>query len=75
MKINEPFESHHNQPQLDHELYFLIYLSNAVKACSDEYLKQLLVTSRKNNLERNITGLLLDNDGSFMHPATIGGND
>lgn len=47
-------------------MYFVIYVSSAVKQFSSSELIELLEKSRKNNLEQNITGMLLYKDGNFM---------
>ena len=66
MKTNESIRLSPRITELTNDIYFLIYLSNAVKPYSDEELKNLLLKSRKKNLERNVTGLLLDKDGCFI---------
>lgn len=47
-------------------MFFLIYVSSAVKPFSHSDLVDLLDHSRKNNTELNITGMLLYKDGNFM---------
>lgn len=47
-------------------LHCLVYVSSAIDPFSDESLLELLETSRRNNAERSITGMLLYKDGAFM---------
>jgi len=47
-------------------LYYLIYVSSAVRLMKESDLAELLNQSRENNSRRNITGMLLYKDGSFM---------
>ena len=47
-------------------MYFLIYVSTATKLLSDDELTALLEQSRASNRAKNITGLLLYNEGTFM---------
>jgi hypothetical protein len=47
-------------------LFFLVYVSSAVRPFSRPDLEDLLATSRKNNAELGITGMLLYKDGNFM---------
>lgn len=47
-------------------MYHLLYLSSARSLFSDEELIELLSKSRKNNSERNITGILLYCDGAIL---------
>lgn len=47
-------------------MYRIIYLSSGIKIFSDEEINEILKTSRTNNLENNITGLLLYSDGNFI---------
>ena len=44
----------------------VVYVSSATSLFSDEELRALLETSRKNNQAGDITGLLLHKDGNFM---------
>lgn len=44
----------------------IIYVSSGIKIFSDIEINDLLKVSRANNLENNITGLLLYSDGNFM---------
>lgn len=44
----------------------LAYISTAVYAMSDDKLIDILTTSRKNNSQRDITGVLLYNRGTFV---------
>jgi hypothetical protein len=47
-------------------MYYLIYISTAVKLMTDEELKGILAISRKNNAAKNITGMLLYYGGTFI---------
>lgn len=47
-------------------MYHIVYLSTAVKLMTDEELKDILTTSRKNNKEKNVTGVLLYCEGTFV---------
>lgn len=47
-------------------LFHLVYVSSASVVFSSADLLQLLEVSRKNNMPRAITGLLLYRDGNFM---------
>lgn len=47
-------------------MFYLVYISAAVKAFSEEQLVELLNVSRRNNAGRGITGMLLYKDGKFM---------
>ena len=47
-------------------MYFLIYVSSAVKHFSEKELIELLEHSRVNNHQKDITGMLLYKDGNFM---------
>lgn len=47
-------------------MYRIIYLSAAVKQLTVKEISSLLEKSRVNNLQKNITGLLLYIDGSFL---------
>lgn len=44
----------------------LVYVSSAVKECTEEEILEILEVSRKNNKERNITGMLLYISGNFI---------
>lgn len=55
---------------------YLIYLSTAVNLFSQDELEKLLEKSRKNNAAKDVTGLLLYHDGSFIQvlegePGTV----
>ena len=43
-----------------------IYVSSAIASFSEPQLKDLLKTSRQNNLAADITGMLVHKDGKFM---------
>jgi hypothetical protein len=45
---------------------YLIYVSNAVKAMTEDELEELLEQSRRNNLKHHITGVLLYFEGTFI---------
>lgn len=47
-------------------MYQLIYGSTATKDMTEADILQILETSRRNNGEKNITGLLLYKDGNFL---------
>jgi len=47
-------------------MYLLIYVSTATKLLSDDELTALLEQSRASNRAKNITGLLLYNEGTIM---------
>jgi len=47
-------------------MYYLIYISTAVKLMNPEELTEILTSSRKKNLENNITGMLLYAEGTFI---------
>lgn len=47
-------------------MYYLVYISTAVKLLSEEELRDILIISRKRNTERHLSGLLLYADGVFI---------
>src|ERR687893_1319722 len=47
-------------------VFFLVYVSSAVRLFSAEDLRALLETCRKNNAELGVTGMPLYKDGNFM---------
>jgi hypothetical protein len=47
-------------------MYRIIYLSAAVQQLTDEEVNSLLIKSRLFNIQRDITGILLYIDGSFL---------
>jgi len=51
---------------LEASLFFLVYVSSAVRPFSRGDLEDLLATSRGNNAGLGITGMLLYKDGNFM---------
>ena len=53
-------------PLLGYIMYHLIYVSSAVNLFSDQQLKDLLEVSRRNNSERDLSGMLLYVDGNFI---------
>ncbi|MEO6847827.1 MAG: BLUF domain-containing protein [Chthoniobacterales bacterium] len=48
------------------EIYYLVYISTAIKLFKDEDLMPLLDQSRRYNQERGISGLLLYAEGCFI---------
>ncbi|WP_375424882.1 BLUF domain-containing protein [uncultured Friedmanniella sp.] len=46
--------------------YFVAYVSSASQLLTTEQLEELLVTSRRNNEARGLTGALLYQDGNFI---------
>lgn len=47
-------------------LYQLVYVSEAATEVTDGVLKDILASSRKNNPKKNVTGLLLYQNGRFV---------
>jgi hypothetical protein len=47
-------------------MYQLIYVSSAIELMTDEGLKKILHSSRKNNTAKNVTGMLLYGEGTFL---------
>lgn len=47
-------------------MFYLVYVSSAVRPFSRSDLEDLLATSRENNARAGITGMLLYKDGNFM---------
>jgi hypothetical protein len=47
-------------------VYYIIFASSASDECTNTELLKLLEKCRQNNLKRNITGLLLHYQGSFI---------
>lgn len=47
-------------------MYRIMYLSTATVRFSDEELEELLTVARKNNSEKNVTGLLIMKGRSFL---------
>lgn len=47
-------------------MFYLVYVSTAVRSFSRAELVALLAKSRENNARRGITGMLLYKDGNFM---------
>jgi hypothetical protein len=47
-------------------VYFVVYVSSAVRPFTREELQRLLKKSRANNARNGITGMLLYKDGNFM---------
>lgn len=47
-------------------MFYLIYVSSAVRLMEDDELIALLNQSRENNLSLNVTGMLLYKGGNFM---------
>ena len=48
------------------DLYQLVYVSAATDLFADDELRDILATSRSNNQQRGITGMLLYSDGGFI---------
>ena len=51
---------------LSNMIYYIVYLSAATRLYSDDDMNQILTTSRKNNAEKDISGILLYHDGSIL---------
>ena len=47
-------------------IYYLVYLSSASHLYSDTEMAGILSSSRKNNAEKDITGILLYHEGSIL---------
>ncbi|MBK5214413.1 MAG: BLUF domain-containing protein [Flavobacteriaceae bacterium] len=47
-------------------LYSLCFISNSVRLLQDDELEAFLAISKVHNLVRNITGILLYNEGTFL---------
>lgn len=47
-------------------LYYLVYVSSATRLMEETDLAELLLQTRENNARKNITGMLLYKNGSFM---------
>ena len=47
-------------------IYYLIYLSSATQLYSSSDMTHILNSSRKNNAEKNITGILLYHEGNIL---------
>lgn len=47
-------------------LYNLVYVSNRPSSCDDKEIQNILASSRKNNLQLNITGVLLHSENRFL---------
>ena len=54
---------------------YLIYISTAVKLMTDAELISILADSRDNNKLKNITGMLLYGDGTFIQVLEGGKKD
>jgi len=48
------------------EMYYIIYLSTATELFEEQELEEILKTSRRNNSENDVTGILLYLDGSII---------
>ena len=44
----------------------IVYVSSAYKLLNDDQLLNILTAARKNNTERDVTGILLYSEGTFM---------
>lgn len=51
---------------MTNNLNYLIYVSSATNLMTENELGELLVISRRKNQEKNISGMLLYGDGSFI---------
>jgi hypothetical protein len=51
----------------------IIYVSSAIKLLDDAQLVEILTLARKNNSERNVSGILLYSEGTFIQ--VLEGND
>jgi hypothetical protein len=47
-------------------MYYLIYISTAIKLMNQQELCEILTVSRKNNVQNDITGILLYSEGIFL---------
>jgi hypothetical protein len=47
-------------------MYYLIYISTAIKLMNQQELCEILTVSRKNNIQNDITGILLYSEGIFL---------
>jgi len=45
---------------------YLVYISSAYELMEDEELLDILTVSRRNNAERNLTGMLIYGEGTFI---------
>lgn len=45
---------------------YLVYISSAYKLLNQDELLDILVASRRNNMQRNLTGMLLYGEGTFI---------
>ncbi|MES2061018.1 MAG: BLUF domain-containing protein [Bacteroidota bacterium] len=53
----------------------IVYVSTAVKLLDDDQLLNILASSRKNNNELNVTGVLLYSEGTFIQALEGDNND
>lgn len=47
-------------------IYYIVYLSSATQLYSDFDISDILTASRRNNLEKDVTGILLYHEGSIL---------
>lgn len=47
-------------------LYNLVYVSHRLPSCDEEEIQNILIASRKNNQNKNITGVLLHSENRFL---------
>lgn len=50
----------------DQPLHRIVYVSTSVDLLAEEQLEEILSVSRRNNLEKDITGILVYNDGNIL---------
>ncbi|MFD2163422.1 BLUF domain-containing protein [Paradesertivirga mongoliensis] len=50
----------------DQPLHRIVYVSTSVDLLAEEQLEEILSVSRKNNSEKDITGILVYNDGNIL---------
>ncbi|MBC8054278.1 MAG: BLUF domain-containing protein [Sphingobacteriaceae bacterium] len=49
-----------------HNLHRIVYVSTSIDLLSEQELQKILSVSRKNNAQKNITGILVYNDGNIL---------
>ncbi len=58
--------AHHAYLEAIGKVFFHVYASSAVQLFPPEELRALLETSRRNNVARGVSGMLLYKDGNFL---------
>ena len=58
--------AHHAYLEAIGKVFFHVYASSAVQLFSPQELRALLETSRRNNVARGVSGMLLYKDGNFL---------